>query len=269
MHDLQNISKVAKAAIVKAGKEVAIIYPSVKKIKDKNTGNDVLTNADNESEKIILNAIKENFPDHSIFSEEAGENNLESDFKWYVDPLDGSKHIARGLPYFCVTLGVSYKKEVIYGATYVPLLDQFFEAKKGQGSFLNDNRIHASSVDDFAKCMINAEFPSRNFKVEWSADQYSQSFSEYEKVIKNVFRVRMVGSGPIGLAYSAMGGFDCYVRFQPYSIEDVVAGYILVKEAGGVVKSLDGEELDILSGNRGRFVAGGAGVCDKIIELLK
>lgn len=103
------------------------------------------------------------------------------------------------------------------------------------GAYLNGSKIKVSNIDTVDKAMIDAEFPSRNFKVGWKEDAYLSAFSDFEKIVKNCFRVRMIGSGPIGLAYTAMGGFDAYARFQPYSLEDVIAGYLLVKEAGGDV----------------------------------
>lgn len=267
MHD--QIEKVAKKAVLDAGQEVVKIFPQIQKLKDKATGYDVLTTADAAAEKIILDAVKLNFPDHSIFSEESGSNSLENDHKWFIDPLDGSKHVVRGLPYFCINLAVSYKDEIVLGITYIPLLDQLFEAKKGHGAYLNGQKIHVSDRYAFEQIIVNAEFPSRNFKVDWGASEYSKAFSQFEKLIKNVFRVRMIGSGPIGLAYTAMGGFDSYVRFQPYSIEDVAAGYLLVKEAGGQITDFDGNEVDILSHNKGLFAAGNSVVTDKIVEFLK
>lgn len=267
--DIDAIYKVAKTSVLEAGAAVVTIFPKIQTLKNKSLGNDVLTTADAKSEEIIISAIKKNFPEHSIYSEEMGSNNLESDYKWFIDPLDGSKHISRGLPFFCITLAVSYKRKVILGITYVPLLNQFFEAKDGEGAFLNGEKISVSETSTLEKAMIDAEFPSRNFKVEWSSEDYNSAFADFEKVIKNSFRVRMIGSGPIGLAYTAMGGYDSYVRFQPYSIEDVIAGYILVKEAGGKVLDFEGHDIDILEQSGGKFIASNPKISDKILEILK
>lgn len=264
---IEEIYNIAKSLVLKAGDKAAEIYPKIQNIKDKKIGNDVLTTADSESEKIILAGIRKHFPNHSTFSEEEGLNSLKSDYKWFIDPLDGSKHIIKGLPYFCVTLGVTYKTEVILGMTYVPLLKHFFEARKGAGAYLNGKRISVANTDDLNKSIVNAEFPSRNFKVEWSSSEYNKSFLQFEKLIKNIFRVRMIGSGPIGLAYTAMGGYDAYVRFQPYSIEDVIAGYLLIKEAGGVVLDFKGNHIDILNSN-GKFIASNKLLSKEIIKVI-
>jgi myo-inositol-1(or 4)-monophosphatase len=261
------VTKVARSLVIKAGDKVAKIYPNIQKIKDKNLGNDILTTADIESEKIIVSGIRKHFPEHSTFSEEEGLNTLSSDYKWFIDPLDGSKHIIKGLPYFCVTLGVTYKSEVILGITYIPLLNQYFEARKGEGAYLNDKKIYISELTKPEKSIINVEFPSRNFKVKWSSDEYKKSFLEFEKLIKNIFRVRMIGSGPIGLAYTAMGGYDAYVRFQPYSIEDIIAGYLLIKEAGGTISDFEGNNIDLLNYNS-KFIASNKFLSKEIIKII-
>lgn len=261
------INRLANDLLLKAGEKVVDLFPKIQKIKDNKTANDLVTTADLASEKIILEGIRKHFPNHSTYSEEEGLNKMESDFKWFVDPLDGSKHIIKGLPYFAISIGVTYKNKIILGITYIPLLGQLFEARLGEGAYLNGKKISISNVSDLNKSIINAEFPSRNFKVDWSTTKYKQSFLQFEKLIKNTFRVRMIGSGPIGLAYTAMGGYDAYIRFQPFCIEDVIAGYLLIKEAGGEIYNFNGDDINVFE-SRNKFIAANRKLSNNIVKLV-
>jgi myo-inositol-1(or 4)-monophosphatase len=202
---------------------------------------DLVTEFDRRSEDLILSFLQREFPEHAILAEESGANQTISEYQWVVDPLDGTTNFAHGIPFFSVTLALLRKNTPILGVAYDPLRDEMFSAEAGKGATLNDNAIHVSSETDLGKAVISTGFP---YDLRTNP---RNNFSQFIQFQSRTQAVRHLGSAALDCAWTAMGRLDGYWEFgvKPW---DVGAGGLIVRESGGCVTSVDGEE-DFLSGD--------------------
>ncbi|HLE62005.1 MAG TPA: inositol monophosphatase family protein [Pyrinomonadaceae bacterium] len=204
---------------------------------------DLVTESDLASEKLIIERIRSHYPRHSILAEESGEaivaGTTPSDWKWIVDPLDGTTNYSHGYPCFCVSIGVEHRGRIELAAVYDPMRDEMFAAERGQGATLNDRRIRVSAVDDLNQAMLCTGFPYDVRKRPHFARHFSNFTMEAQAV-------RRDGSAAIDLAYVACGRFDGFWEdgLNPW---DVAGGVLLIEEAGGRVSDFRGAQLDIYS----------------------
>ena len=207
---------------------------------------DLVTEADRASEALIVNRLRAAFPDHGIYGEEGTRESLESEFRWYVDPLDGTTNFAHGFPVFCVVLGCERRSpglaadedgEMVAGVIYDPLRDEMFSAARGQGATLNGEPIHVSRTKTLDESLIATGFPSHK-------RHRSPNVHFYQEFTLRSHGVRRAGSAAIDLAYVACGRVDGYWEFQlnPW---DTSAGYLLVEEAGGRITHFDGGKFTL------------------------
>jgi len=151
--------KVAKQAALEAGKIISKYYGSKYQYNFKNEDNsDFATQADLESEEKVVEILTENFPDHSIIAEEKTRIEKQSEYRWAIDPLDGTFAFSIGVPYFCVSIGLIKNNKPILGVIYQPALNNLFYAQVGKGAYLNDKRIYASKRDKLDKCAVVLDF---------------------------------------------------------------------------------------------------------------
>jgi len=230
-----DFKEVAVKAALSAGKFILEKQKHIGKITSKGHG-DIATEADLGSEKIIVDLIKENFPKHSILSEEMGIEDNSSEYTWIIDPLDGTIFFSRGLPLFSISIALKYKKEIILGVAYVPVMDELFTAEKGKGAFLNNKRIFVSQKN-LSESFISVDYPP----VE---KQVKSAMNFVEKSTKKAFFVRTFACEVIEMAFVACGRFEANVTFttKPW---DVAAGMLLIEEAGGKVTNFEGKRFDI------------------------
>jgi myo-inositol-1(or 4)-monophosphatase len=202
---------------------------------------DLVTEADRASEKLITERLSAVFPDHGIYGEEGVRQRIDSEYRWYVDPLDGTTNFAHGFPVFCVSLGLEHRQtglgsggdgELIAGVIYDPMRDELFLAEKGQGAWLNGRRVHVSGTKDLAEALLATGFPSRKRHV-------SPNIHFYQELTLRSHGVRRAGSAALDLAYTACGRMDGFWEFylNPW---DTAAGALLVEEAGGAITRFDG-----------------------------
>jgi len=196
---------------------------------------DISTEADLAAEAVALHIIREGCPDARIVSEES--NSHWQDYgdapTWYVDPLDGTTNYARGLPTFSVSVVMAQGGRVLCGAVYDPLLGQLFYAERGQGAYLNDERLHVSSRGTLSECLLMLDWPRIPALREAALRLLS-------RLAPQVDAVRSRGSAALGFCSVAAGWADIYFQFT-LSPWDVAAGALLVEEAGGRVTSLRGQ----------------------------
>jgi myo-inositol-1(or 4)-monophosphatase len=202
---------------------------------------DLVTEADRASEKLIVSRLEGAFPSHGIYGEEGTRSGLESEYRWYVDPLDGTTNFAHGFPAFCVILGLERRQkglaldadgEIVAGVIYDPLRDEMFVAEKGQGAWLNGRRVHVSKIARLQESLTGTGFPSKK-------RHDSPNVHFYQEVTLRSHGVRRAGSAGLDLAYVACGRLDGFWEFNlnPW---DTSAGVLLVREAGGMVTHFDG-----------------------------
>ena len=199
---------------------------------------DLVTEVDLKSEQIIIDLLQTRFPDHSILSEEAGKHDTQSDYKWIIDPLDGTTNFAHGFPCYCISIGLEYKGEIIVGVVNDVSRNELFFASKGSGAFLNNRQIQVSKVDRLIKGLLATGFP---YAIR---DGITTNIPHFTQFLLNAQAVRRPGSAAIDLCQVACGRFD---GFWEYGLNpwDVAAGKLIVEEAGGKVSKYNGDTYDI------------------------
>ena len=193
---------------------------------------DVVTEADRASEKLVVERLRSHFPSHGIVAEEGGGRESSSEYCWYVDPLDGTTNFAHGFPMFNVTLGLARAGEMIAGVIYDPIRQELFAAERGGGAYLNNRRIHVSTIQRLEDSLPCTGFPSRK-------RSQSVNIHFYYQLAMATHGVRRTGSAAIDLAYVACGRLDFFWEFG-LSPWDMAAGTLLVEEAGGRVSDMNG-----------------------------
>ena len=221
---------------------------------------DFVTNCDKKVEKILIDELLKARPSYSILSEEIGEINNDDSFKWIIDPIDGTSNFLHGVPHFAISVGLEHNKEIICGIIYDPIKDEMFTAEKGNGSYLNNQRMRVSSRSKLEDCMIFTGGPKRDAKNRELALKEYYKFS-----IKVLTPIRKLGSASLDMAYVAAGRCDGFLQ-RNLNYWDVAAGIILVKEAGGFVTDFNGENEYIQNKT---ILATNAKINKEMIEVLK
>ncbi len=200
---------------------------------------DLVTIADRKSEALIRERIGALWPSHDIFGEEEGFKDSGSEYRWYVDPLDGTTNFAHGFPVFCVSMGLEYNGTRIAGLVYDPTRDEMFTAEQGSGAYLNGQPMHVSKVGKLAECLVATGFPSRK-------RHQNPNIHFYHQITIQTHGVRRAGSAALDLCYVACGRFDGFWEFNlnPW---DTAAGVLLVQEAGGRVSDFYGDTFQLNS----------------------
>ena len=193
---------------------------------------DLVTEADRASERLVIERLRSHFPQHSILAEEGGGHESPSEYRWYVDPLDGTTNFAHSFPMFNVTLGLERAGEMIAGVIYDPVRREMFSAEQGAGAFLNNHRIRISGCKRLEDSLASTGFPSRK-------RHQNVNIHFYHQMAMASHGVRRTGSAAIDLAYVACGRLDAFWEFglKPW---DMAAGTLIVREAGGAVSDMKG-----------------------------
>ena len=230
-----NINVVVKACR-KASKTLIRDFGEIENLQVSIKGpGDFVTNCDKKVEKILIDELLKASPNYSILSEEIGEINNDDSFKWIIDPIDGTSNFFHGIPHFAMSVGLEHNKEIICGIIYDPIKDEMFTAEKGNGSYLNNQRMRVSSRSKLKDCIIFTGGP----KIQ-SKDR-DLSLKEYNTFSSKVpTPIRKLGSASLDMAYVAAGRCDGFWQ-RNLNYWDIAAGIILVVEAGGFVTDFEGE----------------------------
>ena len=198
---------------------------------------DLVTAADRASEKLVIERLRTHFPAHSILAEEGGGHESGGEFRWYVDPLDGTTNFAHGYPMFNVTLALEQAGELVAGVIYEPIRQEMFAAEIGGGAYLNNRRIHVSQAERLTDSLLITGFPS--FKRHKSVNVHF-----FHQMAMLTHGVRRSGSAALDLAYVAAGRVEGFWEFglKPW---DMAAGILLVEEAGGRCSDMKGEPRSV------------------------
>ncbi len=218
---------------------------------------DLVTEADRASEKLIVERLRSYFPTHGIVAEEGGGHESASEYRWYVDPLDGTTNFAHSYPTYNVTLALERGSEIVCGVVYDPARHETFTAERGSGAYLNNRRIHVSKAKALADSLVSTGFPSRKRHLNVNIHFYHQ-------LAMLTHGVRRGGAAAIDLAYVACGRLDAFWEFKlnPW---DMAAGSLLVTEAGGRMGDMRGGPLSM----RGSHVTASNGLLhDELIALF-
>jgi len=204
---------------------------------------DLVTAADRASEALIRERVSKQFPSHDVLGEEQGLNDRGSEYRWYVDPLDGTTNFAHGFPVFCVSLALEHRSKDeqtrIAGVVYDPTRDELFTAEKGNGAQLNGKPIHVSKATQLKECLLATGFPSHK-------RHKNPNIFFYHQITLRTHGVRRAGSAALDLCNVASGRFDGFWEFNlnPW---DTAAGVLILEEAGGKVSRFDGAPFELNS----------------------
>ena len=205
---------------------------------------DLVTESDLASERLIIDRIKTHYPRHAILAEESGSSGPTSEgthdeWRWVIDPLDGTTNYAHGYPCFCVSMGLEHQGRLQLGVIYDPIRDEMFSAERGEGASLNGKRIQVSANSSLASALLCTGFP-------YDVRERSEFARHFTNFIMNAQGVRRDGAAALDLAYVAAGRFDGFWEegLKPW---DVAAGVLLIEEAGGRVTNYLNEPFNIFT----------------------
>ena len=220
--------------------------------------NDFVSEVDRRAERLIIDTLQKAYPDHAILAEESGAQG-DSDYRWIIDPLDGTTNYLHGFPQFAVSVALEHKGVLKQGIIYDPLRQELFTASRGDGAHLDGRRIRVSRRDTLEGALIGTGFPFRSLH---RLDAYLDTFRQLTAVTAGI---RRPGAASLDLAYIAAGRLD---GFWEYGLEawDIAAGTLLIREAGGFVSDIDSGSSQVVSGN---IVAGNPALHDMLVEIIR
>ena len=194
----------------------------------------LVTEADIVSEQFLIHELGTLLPEASFCAEESG-NNGDGPYCWVIDPLDGTTNFAQGLPYFGISVALTYQGVPQVGAVYMPLFDEFFYAERAQGAWCNGEPIRVSDVQDHTESVVAIGLP-------YGYDERVALLHAVEQVARSVRAIRHLGAVAVDLAYASSGRFDG-VALAGLAWWDVAAGMLLIQEAGGKVTDFAGNAV--------------------------
>ncbi len=254
---MNKIKQTLEKALIEAGR--IIKTASTKPISiDYKSPVSLVTKTDKKAERKIIEIIKRNFPDHSIFAEESKPSG-NSKYKWIIDPVDGTTNFAHRLACFCVSIGFEEDGIVKLGGVFNPLLNEWFWAEKGKGASLNGKKIKVSKVKMLGESLLATGFP---YDRREKAKYYLRFIEEF---MLRTHGIRRLGSSAIDLCYVACGRFDGYWEFN-LQAWDQSAGALMVEEAGGQLSDFRGKPMNIY----GRQTLASNGLIHReMLEIIK
>ena len=195
---------------------------------------DLVTDTDRKVEEFIITELEKRFPECGIYGEESGKDHAEREYCFVIDPIDGTTSFVRGLPNWCVSIGLAHNGRSVAGAIYQPTTGDLYYAEEGKGSFRNGMRIRVSERIDLDDCVLSTGFAC--LRAQWKEETNLKFFA---RIAPDISDIRKYGSAALDCCYTASGATDGFweLYLKPY---DVAAGVVIVREAGGVVTDLFG-----------------------------
>jgi len=218
----------------------------------------VVTDVDIASEQLIRDAIATHYPRHEVLAEESGLSESKSEYRWVIDPLDGTTNFTHGYPVFCVSIALERQGETILGVVYDPMRDELFAAERGGGAALNHRPIRVSKIDDLMQSLLSTGFP---YNIKTST---LTNLDHWANFAMNAQAVRRDGAAAIDLCYVACGRYDGFweLNLSPW---DTAAGALIVEEAGGRVTDFSGNSF---SNYTPQVLASNGFIHERMIEVL-
>lgn len=198
---------------------------------------DLVTEVDRDSERLIVEKILSQYPGHAVVAEESGGRKSNSDYRWIIDPLDGTTNYTHNLPLFSVSIALEWKKEIIVGVVYDPVRPELFSAEKGRGAYLNGKPICVSKVNDLGRSLLVTGFPIRKREEAETNLQVFRAFTLRSQ------GVRRLGSAALDICYVACGRFEAHWEFRLHAWDTAAASRVLI-EAGGHITDFGGQPFD-------------------------
>ena len=206
-------------------------------IRHKDGINNLVTEVDEAAEKLIIQIIKEEFPVHGFVGEEYGTTDANAEWRWIIDPIDGTVNFAHGVPLCCISIALMKGETLQLGAVFNPMMNELFFAEKGKGAFLNNQKISVSSIKNFDTAFLVTGFP-------YHVPSDSNILNVFSRMVEKGLPVRRLGSAALDLCWVACGRFDGFWE-NNLNAWDIAAGYLIVQEAGGKVSNFSGDTFSI------------------------
>ena len=233
----KEVGEVALPLLREAGALLLDRFDGEKNVRPKGRAN-LVTDVDFEAEALILERLHAEYPDFRMLAEESGESgSADSPYTWIVDPVDGTRNYAIGVPYFATTIALARDGEVVYGATYDPSRDEMFEARRGGGATCNGAPVVVSDKTSLSMATLATDMGYNDAMAGFALQLL-------DRLWPGMQAVRIMGSAALGLAYTASGRADVYFHhcLAPW---DIAAGILLAQEAGAVVTDRDGAPITL------------------------
>jgi len=247
----------------KASKHIIRDFGEIEKLQTSVKGpGDFVTMTDKKVEEILIEELRKARPKYSVLSEEIGEikNDDSEDFKWIIDPIDGTSNFLHGIPHFAISLALENKKEIICGIVFDPIKNEIFSAEKGNGAYLNNQRMRVSARKKLKDCLIVTGGPRQNHQNKEVCMEEYKKFSS-----KVLIPIRKMGSASLDMAYVAAGRCDGFWQ-RNLNYWDIAAGVLLVREAGGYVTDFLGKDKYI---ENKTILATNSRIGEEMIAVLK
>ena len=221
--------------------------------------NDFVSEVDHAAEDAIISILREAYPTHGILAEESGEKDIQSEYVWIIDPLDGTTNFLHGNPQYCVSIALRHRGALTHGVVFDPNRNELFTTSKGAGAYLNDRRIRVTKTDKLEDSLMSTGFPFREIG---ELDNYLRMLKQVTLATSGI---RRPGAAALDLAWVACGRTDGFweLGLSPW---DMAAGALLVREAGGLVGDLDGNDKFMDSG---RILAANARLFSAMLQTLR
>jgi len=239
--DLNNLLNIARIAAEKGGESLMNNYGKIKTIKCKGTAGDLVTNADIECERLIIDYLDKETPNISILAEESGIKLKDGELKWCIDPLDGTTNFAHGYPFFATSIGLIWNNNPILGAISVPSLNEIYYASPAHGSFCNSDKINVTKTNSLSDSLLVTGFAYDRREL------LDNNYSEFCWLTHLTHGVRRGGAAAVDLAFVASGRVDGYWE-RGLAKWDMAAGVPIVEMAGGIVSNYPKGDFDLESG---------------------
>lgn len=255
---MKELLETAKILAEKAGDHIRQSVSQLRQVDYKGRA-DMVTDVDRRAEEIILDGIQRAYPDHAVLAEESGKNEIQSDYCWVIDPIDGTTNFVHGYPFFGVSIAVQYRQETVAAVVLNPVQGELFSALKGGGAHLNGNPITVSSTSELSKTLLATGFPYQ------LGERWQHSLTLFETFYRNSHGVRRDGSAALDLCYVAAGRFDGYWEYElnPW---DVAAGLLIVQEAGGKTTDFQDNPSDIYDR---QVLASNGRIHDAMLQVMR
>ena len=221
--------------------------------------NDFVTQVDRAAEEAIIDIVRKAYPEHGFVAEESGSTSPNAEYRWIIDPIDGTTNFIHGFPQYGVSIGIEHRGALAHAVVYDPVKNELFTASKGRGAFLNDRRVRVSKCTRLHEALVGTGFP---FKEVSRLDLYVRQLA---RLMQTSAGVRRAGAASLDLAYVACGRLDAFweLGLSPW---DMAAGTLLIQEAGGLVADLNGEAGFMESGD---ICAGTPKIFPALLESLR
>jgi myo-inositol-1(or 4)-monophosphatase len=256
--DFEPHKQTAVAAAEKGARILKSRFGNISRIRKK-AAQEIVTEADTESEKEILAVIRSNFPEHGVLSEECGLTAASSEYRWIIDPLDGTVNFAHHVPIFCISIALSFEGAVVLGVVLNPLTAEIFSAIRGQGAQLNGRPIRVSTIASVSESLLVTGFPYNVNEI------FDPVIARYGNCLKAAQGIRRLGSAALDLCYVACGRFEGFWE-QNLNAWDTAAGALIAAEAGGRITTFSNQPYTV---DQIEILATNGEIHSEMLELLE